>query len=120
LAFDDPSVTPSFLGPYERFDPLSLVFELENATTDTVSVVGGFLDVRTSARNPEPAMQVRPFPRDPCIGVIEFMPRFFVDNFGWASADGATLNITAGSVDGRSEGTRLSVPLGTIAQSAMA
>ncbi len=120
LAFDEPSTTPSFLGPYERFDPLSLVFELENSTTGTVSIVGGFLDVATSRRNPEPAMQVRPFPRDPCSGIIEFLPRFFIDNFGWASADNAVLTLTAGAADGRSEGTPLSLPLGGIAQSTMA
>jgi hypothetical protein len=120
FAFDNVSTTPSFLGPAERFDPLSLVFEIENSTTDTVSVVGGFLNVDNSARNPEPAMQVRPFPRDPCSGMVEFLPRFFIDNFGWASADNATLNVTAGSVDGRSQGTPLSVPLGGITQSAMA
>lgn len=118
--FDNPSTTPSFLGPYERFDPLSLVFELENSTTDTVSIVGGFLAVSQSRRNREPAVQVRPYPRDPCSGIIEFLPRFFIDNFGWASADNAVLNLTAGALDGRSEGTPLSLPLGGIAQSTMA
>lgn len=120
LAFDNVSTTPSFLGPAERFDPLSLVFEMENATTDTVSLVGGFLEVADSRRNGEPAMQVRPFPRDPCSGIIEFLPRFFIDNFGWASADNATLNVQAASLDGRPEGTALSVPLGTIVDSVMA
>jgi hypothetical protein len=120
LAFDNVSTTPSFLGPAERFDPLSLVFEIENSTTDTVSLVGGFLQVADSKRNPEPAMQVRPFPRDPCSGIIEFLPRFFIDNFGWASADNATLNVEAASLDGRPEGTRLSVPLGSITDSVMA
>jgi hypothetical protein len=119
-AFDDPATTPSFLGPYERFDPLSLVFELENTTTDTVAIVGGFLDVATSRRNPEPAMQIRPFPRDPCAGIIEFLPRFFIDNFGWAPADNAVLNFTAGAVDGRTEGTPVALPLGDIAQSTLA
>ena len=116
-AFNNGSTTANFLGPYERFDPLSLVFELENASTDTVSVVGGFLDVRDSVREPEPAMQVRPFPRDPCSGAIEFLPRFFIDNFGWTSADNAALRVTAASVDGRSEGTPIEVPLGAIADS---
>ncbi len=120
FAFDDVSTTPSFLGPAERFDPLSLVFEIENSTTDTISVVGGFLNVDQSVRNREPAMQVRPFPRDPCSGMVEFLPRFFIDNFGWAVAENAALNITGGSIDGRSEGTPLNVPLGSIADSAMA
>jgi hypothetical protein len=120
LAFNNVSTTPSFLGPAERFDPLSLVFELENATTDTVSLVGGFLQVADSKRNGEPAMQVRPFPRDPCSGIIEFLPRFFIDNFGWAIADNATLNVEAASIDGRTEGTRLSVPLGAVIDSEMA
>ncbi len=119
-AFDNISTTPSFLGPAERFDPLSLVFEIENSTTDTISLVGGFLEVAQSSRNPEPAMQVRPFPRDPCSGIIEFLPRFFIDNFGWTSADNATLNVEAASLDGRTEGTRLSVPLGSITDSVMA
>ncbi len=119
-AFDNISTTPSFLGPAERFDPLSLVFEIENATTDTVSLVGGFLQVAQSSRNPEPAMQIRPFPRDPCSGIIEFLPRFFIDNFGWASADNATLNVEAASLDGRTQGTPLSVPLGSITDSVMA
>ncbi|MEO7221804.1 MAG: hypothetical protein ABIY37_04970 [Devosia sp.] len=120
LAFDNVSTTPSFLGPAERFDPLSLVFEIENSTTDTISLVGGFLQVADSKRNPEPAMQVRPFPRDPCSGIIEFLPRFFIDNFGWASADNATLNVHAASLDGRTGGTPLSVPLGSITDSVMA
>jgi hypothetical protein len=120
LAFDNVSTTPSFLGPAERFDPLSLVFEIENATTDTVSLVGGFLQVADSKRNGEPAMQVRPFPRDPCSGIIEFLPRFFIDNFGWAIADNATLNVEPASIDGRTEGTTLSVPLGAITDSVMA
>ena len=115
-AFDSPSTTPSFLGAYERFDPLSLVFDLENSTTDTVSVVGGYLAVADSARDGEPAMQVRPFPRDPCSGTVEFRPKFFIDNFGWAPADNAALNLTAGAIDGRSEGTPLAVPLGQIKQ----
>ena len=68
VAYDNPSTAPSFLGAYERFDPLSLVFDLENSSTDTVSVVGGFLDVANSARDGEPAVQVRPYPRDPCSG----------------------------------------------------
>jgi hypothetical protein len=120
FAFDNVSTTPSFLGPYERFDPLSLVFEIENSTTDTVSVVGGYLNVTDSARNREPAMQVRPFPRDPCSGIVEFLPRFFIDNFGWASADNAALNVNAASVDGRLQGTPLSIPLGGIPDSVMA
>lgn len=119
-AFDNISTTPSFLGPAERFDPLSLVFEIENATTATVSLVGGFLEVADSKRNGEPAMQVRPFPRDPCSGIIEFLPRFFIDNFGWVSADNAALNVTAASLDGRSGGPALSVPLGSISDSVMA
>lgn len=120
LAFDNVSTTPSFLGPAERFDPLSLVFEIENSTTDTVSLVGGFLQVADSKRNGEPAMQVRPFPRDPCSGIIEFLPRFFIDNFGWAVADNATLNVQAASIDGRTGGPPLSVPLGAVADSSMA
>jgi hypothetical protein len=120
LAFDNVSTTPSFLGPAERFDPLSLVFEIENATTDPVSLVGGFLQVSDSKRNGEPAMQVRPFPRDPCSGIIEFLPRFFIDNFGWTIADNATLNVQAASLDGRTEGTKLSVPLGAVVDSVMA
>lgn len=119
-AFDNISTTPSFLGPAERFDPLSLVFEIENSTTETISLVGGFMQVADSKRNPEPAMQIRPFPRDPCSGIIEFLPRFFIDNFGWAPADGASLNITAASSDGRAEGTQLNVPLGNISDSVMA
>lgn len=113
-AFDDPSTTPSFLGAYERFDPLSLVFELENGSTETISVVGGFLDVGDSARDGEPAVQVRRVPSDPCSGIIDFVPKFYIDNFGWAQVDNATLNISAGSIDGRKEGTPLSVPLGAI------
>jgi len=120
LAFDSVNTTPSFLGPYERFDPLSLVFEIENSTTDTISVVGGFLNVETSKRNGEPAMQIRPVPRDPCSGIIDFLPRFFIDNFGWTPADNATLNVSPASLDGRSQGTALSVPLGSIADSARA
>jgi hypothetical protein len=119
-AFDNVSTTPSFLGPAERFDPLSLVFEIENSTTDTISLVGGFMQVADSKRNPEPAMQIRPFPRDPCSGIIEFLPRFFIDNFGWTSADGASLNVTAASLDGRAQGTMLNVPLGSISDSVMA
>lgn len=119
-AFDNVSTTPSFLGPAERFDPLSLVFEIENSTTDTISLVGGFLQVANSKRNPEPAMQIRSFPRDPCSGIIEFLPRFFIDNFGWAPADGASLNVTAASMDGRAQGTMLNVPLGDISDSVMA
>ena len=119
-AFDNISTTPSFLGPAERFDPLSLVFEIENSTTDTVSLVGGFLQVADSRRNSEPAMQVRPFPRDPCSGVVEFLPRFFIDNFGWASADNAALNVHAASLDGRTGSDALNVPLGSIADSVMA
>ncbi len=120
LAFDNISTTPSFLGPAERFDPLSLVFEIENSTTDTISLVGGFLQVADSKRNPEPAMQVRPFPRDPCSGIIEFLPRFFIDNFGWVPADNASLNVHAASLDGRTHGTSLNVPLGSITDSVMA
>ncbi|MEO6015394.1 MAG: hypothetical protein ABIQ30_17635 [Devosia sp.] len=119
LAFDNISTTPSFLGPAERFDPLSLVFEIENSTTDTVSVVGGFLNVDASRRDPEPAIQIRPVPRDPCSGAVDFLPRFFIDNFGWTPADNATLNVTAGAIDGRSEGTPLSVDLGSVNESAM-
>jgi hypothetical protein len=120
LAFDNVSTTPSFLGPAERFDPLSLVFEIENSTTDPISLVGGFLQVADSKRNGEPAMQVRPFPRDPCSGIIEFLPRFFIDNFGWAIADNAVLNVHAASLDGRTEDTALSVPLGAVVDSVMA
>lgn len=120
LAFDNVSTTPSFLGPAERFDPLSLVFEIENATTDAVSLVGGFLQVADSKRNSEPAMQIRPFPRDPCSGIIEFLPRFFIDNFGWAIADNATLNVHAAAMDGRTGGDALSVPLGAVTDSTMA
>lgn len=119
-AYDDPSTTPSFLGAHERFDPLSLVFSLENGTTDTVSVVGGYLDIATSASDPEPAMQVRPTPRDPCSGQIEFIPQFFIDNFGWTSADNATLHVGPGSADGRPEGTDLTVPLGNITDTKVA
>lgn len=117
FAFDNISTTPSFLGPWERFDPLSLVFEIENATVDPLTLVGGYLNVTTSARNREPAMQVRPIPRDPCSGQIEFEPAFFIDNFGWASADNAAINVSAGSVDGRAVGAPFSVPLGSIGDS---
>lgn len=119
-AFDNVSTTPSFLGPAERFDPLSLVFEIENSTPDTLSLVGGFIQVADSKRNSEPAMQIRAFPRDECSGIIEFLPRFFIDNFGWAIADNASLNVTAASSDGRAEGTMLNVPLGAVTGSTMA
>ncbi len=119
-AFNNMMTTPSFLGPHERFDPLSLVFEIENATPDTISLVGGFLNVDTSVRNPEPAMQVRPYPRDSCGGMIEFLPRFFIDNFGWAPAENASLNISPASPDGREQGTATKLELGTIADSTMA
>lgn len=116
-AFDSTSTTPSFLGPEERFDPMSLVFEIENSTLDPLSVVGGYLNVTSSARSREPAMQVRPVPRDPCSGQVEFLPQFFVDNFGWSIADNASINVAAGSVDGRSQGTLVNVPLGAVIDS---
>ena len=114
VAYDNPSTAPSFLGAYERFDPLSLVFDLENSSTDTVSVVGGFLDVSSSARDGEPAVQVRPYPRDPCSGQIDFTPKFYIDNFGWTSLDNASLNLSAGSIDGRTAGTPVTAPLPAI------
>jgi hypothetical protein len=52
--------------------------------------------------------------------VIEFLPRFFIDNFGWTPAQGASLNVTAASTDGRTLGNTLDVPLGDIAESTMA
>lgn len=117
IAFENVSTTPSFLGPAERFDPLSLVFEVENSTTETISLAGGFLNVETSARNREPAMQVRPMPRDPCAGTIEYVPRFFIDNFGWAPAENAEINVSIASLDGRATGGAIRQPLGTIAES---
>ncbi len=120
LAFDSTSTTPSFLGPEERFDPMSLVFEIENSTVEPLALVGGYLNVTSSLRKREPAMQVRPLPRDPCSGAVEFLPKFFIDNFGWASADNASINVAAGSVDGRSQGVPFNVPLGTITDSTMA
>ena len=95
--FDNSSTTPSFLGAFERFDPLSLVFSLENASTDTVSVVGGYLDVASSDRAPEPAMQVRPYPRNECGGNINYLPKFYLDNFGWTAAAHASLGLTVGT-----------------------
>ncbi len=119
-SFNSPFTVPSFLGAHERFEPLSLVFEIENSTPEPISLVGGFLNVEKSARNPEPAMQVRPFPRDPCAGIIEFLPRFFIDNFGWTPAIDAELNVSAASGDGRVQGRAMNVPLGEIADSTMA
>ena len=113
-AYDNPSTAPSFLGAYERFDPLSLVFDLENSSTETISVVGGFLDVADSARDGEPAVQVRPYPRDPCSGSIDFAPKFYIDNFGWSALDNAMLNLTAGALDGRTTGTPVAAPLPVI------
>jgi hypothetical protein len=85
-----------------------------------VSVVGGFVQVADSARDREPAIQIRPVPRDPCSGIASFQPRFNIDNFGWTSADNASLNFTAGSVDGRSEGTPMSLPLGQVTDTSLA
>lgn len=113
-AYDNPSTTPSFLGAWERFDPVSVVFSLENSSTQSVSVVGGFIDVAASARDGEPAVQVRPYPRDPCAGLIEYLPKFYIDNFGWSAVDNAALNITAASLDGRTEGTPLTASIGSI------
>jgi hypothetical protein len=116
-AYDNPSTTPSFLGPWERFDPASVVFSLENGSTETVSVVGGFLDVANSVRDGEPAVQVRPYPRDPCAGLIEYLPKFYIDNYGWSAVDNASLSITAASVDGKMQGTPLQASLGSIKDS---
>jgi hypothetical protein len=118
-AFNSGQATPSFLGERERFDPVSLVFSLENSTTATISILGGYLDVAASARNKEPAIQIRPFPDDRC-AAPDPLPRFFIDDFGWASADNAALSFTLGAPDGRSEGTPLTVPLGQISGSVTA
>ena len=119
-AFDGLAGTPNFLGIRERFAPVSLVFDLENTTTDTLSVVGGVIDVATSASNPEPALQVRATPRDPCSMGDVATPQFFVDNFGWAKAENAVLNFAAQSPDGGPVGPAMQLPIGTLAESEIA
>ncbi len=114
LLFDSAGAHQSFLGRDERFQPVPLVFSLENTATDTVSVVGGYLDVASSARDGEPAIQVRSVSADPCSSGVFFSPEFNIDNFGWAIADNATLSLSAGSSDGRIAGAPLRVPLGAI------
>lgn len=108
------AATKSFLGTRDRFDPVSLVFSLENVTTSTVSVVGGYLDVSSSARDKEPAVQVRPMSLDDCSSPVDLSPEFWLDNFGWTSADNLELRFSASSLDGRNEGTPLTASLGTL------
>ncbi|MEQ1770331.1 MAG: hypothetical protein ABL879_10875 [Devosia sp.] len=109
--------TPSFLGNYERFEPLSLVFELENVTTDTVAVVGGFLNVGDSLTQPEPAMQLRGDRESECGAGRWYRPDVFVDNFGWGPAENASLSYSFGTPDGRQNETIFDAPLGSIADS---
>ena len=116
--FGDYNYSPSFLGAYQRFEPVSLIFELENISTDGVAVVGAFLDVETSKRDPEPAVQLRSLANDGCSGGESFhIPRFRFDNFGWTEARNAEINFTFGSVDGDVEGTGFSQAIGTFEQS---
>ncbi|MEO6395642.1 MAG: hypothetical protein ABIO40_06995 [Devosia sp.] len=110
--------TPSFLGYYERYEPLSLVFELENISTETVAVVGGFIDVAESARQPEPAVQLRPDHEHECGAGLWYRPDVFLDNFGWGAADNARMTLAFGGTDGRLDDTSASKEIGTLETSA--
>ncbi|MEQ1899477.1 MAG: hypothetical protein ABL866_01955 [Devosia sp.] len=109
--------TPSFLGYYERYEPLSLVFELENTTTDTVAVVGGVLEVADSVRDPEPAVQLRRDYGQECGNDIWFRPDFFLDNFGWGPAENAKVSFAFGNSDGSASSRTVDKDIGTLATS---
>jgi hypothetical protein len=106
--------TSSFLGYYERFEPLSLVFSLENTSTQTVGVVGGFIDVSASARDPEPAVQLRKDALFECSEGANYRPSFFLDNYGWTGAENATLTMAFAQPGGAPSTRSISKPIGAL------
>lgn len=112
--------TPSFLGAYERYLPVPMVLSLENASTDTVAVVGAYIDVASSVPDNEPAVQVRDrFSYRGCWGVGRpFEPAFDIDNFGWTHIEDAAVNVTLNPVRGDAPPLSLDVPLGRVGKTA--
>ncbi|MEJ0050155.1 MAG: hypothetical protein WDN02_02875 [Methylovirgula sp.] len=69
--------------------PLTLIFEAQNRSADSISVVGAYLSVHSSVSDLQPAIQ---FNR--ALAVCEgnpFKPNFMAQNFGWGAAQNAVM-----------------------------
>ncbi|MCC0062232.1 MAG: hypothetical protein H6885_12795 [Rhodobiaceae bacterium] len=103
-----------FLATGERIRPVPVIVELRNDSGQPLRIVNAFLDVEGSRSDLEPAMQMRIGYLGDCGAIADFRANFDIENFGWASAENATLRFTLPNDPSR----EYSKPIGTIERSA--
>jgi hypothetical protein len=70
--------------------PLTLQFEVLNRSSAPIQVSGGYLDVRASVSDLQPAIQLAVGPFE-CTSQPNFRPEFRLENFGWGAAERAAV-----------------------------
>lgn len=109
-----------FLGSRYRYEPVAVVFELENSGDEPVRIVGGFLDVARSASDLDPAIHlVVEQSENACTAGDISSPRFRLENYGWARADDAKVTLNLVGDDGRAFEEPVSKDIGSIDRSAV-
>jgi hypothetical protein len=98
--------------------PLRLVFEVQNRSSSSISVVGAYLAVGSSVSDLQPAVQLN---RNlgQC-GGADYQPIFKAENFGWAAAEGATMRFAFmnPNINGRPRTLNVSKGIGSINRTA--
>lgn len=86
---------PSFLNnPSSRFQPVPIIFDLTNATSQPLGIIGAYLQVVRSDVDAEPAVHLSVSKGDGCSEGMGFQPNLSFENFGWAKAMSARLRFT--------------------------
>lgn len=102
-----------------QLPPLKLKIEVQNRTPAPVQVTGAYLDVRTSATDLQPAIQLSIGSINTCVGdAPKYSPRFRLENLGWGAAEQATLRYAFGHPESQSRPSALTLSksIGSIGQ----
>jgi hypothetical protein len=76
--------------------PLNFRIGVQNRSTRNLQVVGVYLDVQSSATDPQPAITADIARRNPC-GTPLYGPQIILNNYGWGVAEDAILRVAFAS-----------------------
>ena len=92
--FDYENYGGSFLGARNRYEPVPIIFEVQNDTPDSARIVGAYLEVAASRSELDPAIQLITEGGAYCDPEhVAFLPRFNLENYGWSPATNASVSV---------------------------
>jgi hypothetical protein len=105
-----------FDGHLVRFDPLGIIFTLQNRSSQSMRVVGAFLDIADSTAALQPLIRVSTGLLNSCSlpEGVNFKAGFQLENHGWTAAENARVTLTFANADGSRTRGSVTRDLGTL------